>query len=53
MPAAGLVGNQNAMDFGPLVPLLLLALPVLAAGEAYYGDSGLEKNFDWRNGPQA
>ena len=25
------------MNFGQIVPLLLLALPTLAAGEAYFG----------------
>ena len=37
VPLAGLSGNQNAMSFGQLVPLLLIALPVLAAGEVYFG----------------
>ena len=27
------------MGFGQLVPLLLMALPVLAAGEVYFGES--------------
>ena len=40
-PPAGLVGDQNAMGFGQLVPLLLMALPVLAAGEVYSGESCL------------
>jgi hypothetical protein len=30
-------GSTNHMDFGQIVPLLLLTLPALAAGEAYYG----------------
>ena len=37
MPSGGLVGNQNTMSFGQLVPLLLMALPVFAAGEVYFG----------------
>lgn len=39
IPAAGLSGDQNAMSFGQLVPLLLILLPVLAAGEVYFGES--------------
>jgi hypothetical protein len=31
------VGSESAMSFGQMVALLLLVLPVLAAGEAYYG----------------
>ncbi len=38
IPSAGLLGDQNAMSFGQLVPLLLIALPVLAAGEVYFGE---------------
>ena len=38
VPAAGIMGDQNAMDFGQLVPLLFMVLPVFAAGEAYYGE---------------
>ena len=30
-------GNEDDMGFGQIVPLLLLGLPVLAAGEVYYG----------------
>jgi hypothetical protein len=30
-------GSTNHMDFGQIVPLLLLTLPALAAGEAYCG----------------
>ena len=37
-PSAGISGDQNAMTFGQLVPLLLIALPVLAAGEVYFGE---------------
>lgn len=37
VPIAGLSGDQNAMSFGQLVPLLLIALPMLAAGEVYFG----------------
>ena len=36
-----LIGNENEMGFGQIVPLLLMLLPVLAAGEAYYGTSTL------------
>lgn len=38
VPNAGLSGNQNDISFGQLVPLFLIALPVLAAGEIYYGE---------------
>lgn len=38
IPDAGLSGDQNAMGFGQLVALLLIALPVLAAGEVYFGE---------------
>jgi hypothetical protein len=31
-------GSDSRMDFGQIVPLLLLTLPMLAAGEAYYGE---------------
>jgi hypothetical protein len=30
-------GSENSMGFGQLVAVLLLALPLLAAGEVYYG----------------
>lgn len=39
IPSAGIAGDQNTMSFGQLVPLLLIALPVLAAGEVYFGES--------------
>lgn len=38
VPKAGLSGDQNTISFGQLVPLLLIALPILAAGEIYYGE---------------
>ena len=38
VPKAGLSGDQNTISFGQLVPLLLIALPLLAAGEIYYGE---------------
>ena len=38
VPKAGLSGDQNSISFGQLVPLLLIALPLLAAGEIYYGE---------------
>ena len=41
VPSAGLSGDQNAITFGQLVPLFLIALPVLAAGEVYYGKCSL------------
>jgi hypothetical protein len=31
------VGSENTLGFGQMVALLLTALPMLAAGEAYYG----------------
>lgn len=36
-PSVGLSGDENVMSFGQLVPLLLIALPILAAGEVYFG----------------
>ena len=36
-PLAGITGNQNTVGFGQLVPLLLLGLPMLAAGEVFSG----------------
>ena len=36
-PSAGITGNQNAVGFGQLVPLLLLGLPMLAVGEIFSG----------------
>lgn len=38
IPMAGLSGDQDDISFGQLVPLFLIALPVLAAGEIYYGE---------------
>ena len=38
VPKAGLTGDQDSISFGQLVPLLLMALPLLAAGEIYYGE---------------
>lgn len=38
VPKAGLSGDQNTISFGQLVPLLLIALPLLGAGEIYYGE---------------
>ena len=32
-PSAGIVGSQNDVSFGQLVPLLLILLPLFAAGE--------------------
>lgn len=34
---ADIIGSENEMGFGQLVPLLLITLPILAAGEAYFG----------------
>lgn len=39
-PSAGIVGSQNDLNFGQLVPLLLMLLPLFAAGEAYFGNTG-------------
>ena len=36
-PSTGIVGSQSDINFGPLVPLLLMLLPLFAAGEAYFG----------------
>ena len=38
-PSAGIVGSQNHISFGQLVPLLLILLPLFAAGEVYFGNS--------------
>ena len=38
VPTVGISGNQNLMNFGQLVPLFLMALPTLAAGEVYFGN---------------
>ena len=38
-PVAGIVGSQNEINFGQLVPLLLMLLPFLAAGEVYFGNN--------------
>ena len=38
-PSAGIVGSQNTINFGQLVPLLLMLLPLFAAGEVYFGDN--------------
>ena len=37
-PKAGIVGSQNDINFGQLVPLLLMLLPLFAAGEVYFGN---------------
>lgn len=36
-PAAGILGDQNSMQLGQLVPLLFILLPILTAGETYSG----------------
>lgn len=36
IPSAGLFGSQNELELGQLMPLLLMGLPILAAGEAYH-----------------
>ena len=38
VPKAGLSGDQDSISFGQLVPVLLITLPLLAAGEIYYGE---------------
>ena len=38
-PSAGVVGSQNDINFGQLVPLLLMLLPLFAAGEVYFGNN--------------
>ena len=38
-PEAGIVGSQNVVNFGQLVPLLLMLLPLIAAGEVYFGNN--------------
>ena len=43
--APSLAPDVGKMDFGQIVPLLLLLLPGLAAGEAYYGKFSLFEDF--------
>lgn len=43
VPDTGLSGDQNAISFGQLIPLLLILLPVLAAGEVYFGKINLPR----------
>lgn len=39
------------MGFGQIVPLLLITLPILSAGESYYGEQALKKvQFAYLNG---
>jgi hypothetical protein len=44
-PWAGSVGADANLGFGQITPLLLTALPVLAAAEIYYGTSSLQCPF--------
>jgi hypothetical protein len=44
-PVPTVVGNDNQMVFEQLVPLSLLALPLMAAVEAYFG-MDIEPPFD-------
>ena len=37
--SAGIVGSQDNVNFGQLVPLLLMLLPLFAAGEVYSGNN--------------
>lgn len=37
----GLIAEENTFGFGQIVPLMLLALPLVAAFEAYYGQSNI------------
>ncbi len=37
-PSAGVVGSQNDINFGQLVPLLLMLLPLFTAGEVFFGN---------------
>lgn len=37
-PEVGLSGDENKMSFGQLVPLLLLALPLMTAVDVYFGE---------------
>ena len=38
-PGSGIDGSQNSVNFGQLVPLLLMLLPLFAAGEVYFGNN--------------
>lgn len=37
VPTQGLAQDQNTMEFGQVLPLLLITLPFLQVGEIYYG----------------
>lgn len=45
---ARILGSQNATGFGQLLPLLLMALPLLAANKVYFGVSKGPKRNEWR-----
>jgi hypothetical protein len=47
-PIPTVIGNDNQMVFGQLVPLLLLALPLMAAVEAYFG-MDIETSFCYQS----
>ena len=36
---SGRTGSTSAIDFGQIIPLFLLVLPILAAAEIFYGKS--------------
>lgn len=38
-PLSDLIGTENSFEFGQIIPLMLLAQPLVAAFEAYYGQS--------------
>ena len=33
------MGSKNDINFGQLVPLLLMLLPIFAAGEVFFGNN--------------
>ena len=39
IPYPGLLGSLDDLSFGQLVPLIFILLPILAAGEVYFGKS--------------
>lgn len=43
--APQVTADSNRMGFGQYVPLLLLLLPILAAGETYYGERSVSAKY--------
>ena len=43
---SGVIAEENTFGFGQIIPLTLLALPLVAAIEAYYGPSNTATGFE-------